>query len=280
MSKTFTSKSSSFSKAGSSAANSLLKSLKSKQSSFKTVGNNFVTQLSKGFKTTGLNSKCGDLCKASVKKLNSYKSSFYNAGQNLVYGFANGISSNSYLAEARASAMASAAKNAAKRELDEHSPSKEFYKIGKFAVLGFVNSFSDNMKTVYRSGSNLARQSMDGMGKAMNQIGDVITNGIDPNPTIRPVVDLSNIQNGVGAINGMFNDTTLGNFGGISASINRKIQNGLNTRVIDAIKDLKHAINNMSGDTYSINGITYDDGSNISDAIQTLVHAARIERRV
>lgn len=280
MSKTFTSKSSSFSKAGSSAANSLLKSLKSKRSSFKTVGNNFVTQLSKGFKTTGLNSKCGDLCKASVKKLNSYKSSFYNAGQNLVYGFANGISSNSFLAEARASAMASAAKNAAKRELDEHSPSKEFYKIGKFAVLGFVNSFSDNMKTVYRSGSNLARQSMDGMGKAMNQIGDVITNGIDPNPTIRPVVDLSNIQNGVGAINGMFNDTTLGNFGGISASINRKIQNGLNTRVIDAIKDLKHAINNMSGDTYSINGITYDDGSNISDAIQTLVHAARIERRV
>ena len=136
------------------------------------------------------------------------------------------------------------------------------------------------MKTVYRSGTKLATQSMDGMGKAMTQIGDVITNGIDSNPMIRPVVDLSNLQNGVGAINSMFNDTAIGNLGGISAGINRKIQNGSNTRVIDAIKDLKRAINNMSGDTYSINGITYDDGSNISDAIQTLVQAARIERRV
>lgn len=279
MSKTFTSKSSSFSKAGSTAANGMLKALKSKKVNFKEVGSNFASQLSKGFKSDKINSKCEKICKAAVKKLNGYKDDFYNAGKNLVLGFANGITDNTFMAEARASAMASAAKNAAKKELDEHSPSKEFYKIGKFAVLGFVNSFSDNMKTVYRSGSNLARQSMDGMGKAMNQIGDVIMNGIDPNPTIRPVVDLSNIQNGVGAINGMFNDTALGNLGGISASINRKIQNGSNANVIDAIKDLKRAVSNMSGDNYSINGVTYDDGSNIADAIRTIAHAAKIERR-
>lgn len=282
LSKAFTSKKGTLNKTGKEIVNELIKGAKSKQSSFtssgKQLSDKFVSGISKN-KSKIQKSFTGAL-KAAISAIKGYQGSFVNAGAYLATGFANGISSNSFLAEARASAMASAAKNAAKRELDEHSPSKEFYKIGKFAVLGFVNSFSDNMKTVYRSGSNLARQSMDGMGKAMNQIGDVITNGIDPNPTIRPVVDLSNIQNGVGAINGMFNDTTLGNFGGISASINRKIQNGLNTRVIDAIKDLKHAINNMSGDTYSINGITYDDGSNISDAIQTLVHAAKIERRV
>lgn len=279
MSKTFTSKSSSFSKAGSTAANGMLKALKSKKGNFKEVGNNFASQLSKGFKTDKINSKCEKICKAAVKKLNGYKDNFYNAGKNLVLGFANGITDNTFMAEARAAAMAQASLAKAKKTLDEHSPSKEFYKIGKFAVLGFVNSFSDNMKLVNKSGSNLARQSMDGMGKAMNQIGDVIMNGIDPNPTIRPVVDLSNIQNGVGAINGMFNDTALGNLGGISASINRKIQNGSNANVIDAIKDLKRAVSNMSGDNYSINGVTYDDGSNIADAIRTIAHAAKIERR-
>lgn len=279
MSKTFTSKSSSFSKAGSTAANGMLKALKSKKGNFKEVGNNFASQLSKGFKTDKINSKCEKICKAAVKKLNGYKDNFYNAGKNLVLGFANGITDNTFMAEARAAAMAQASLDKAKKTLDEHSPSKEFYKIGKFAVLGFVNSFSDNMKMVNKSGSNLARQSMDGMGKAMNQIGDVIMNGIDPNPTIRPVVDLSNIQNGVGAINGMFNDTALGNLGGISASINRKIQNGSNANVIDAIKDLKRAVSNMSGDNYSINGVTYDDGSNIADAIRTIAHAAKIERR-
>lgn len=279
MSKTFTSKSSSFSKAGSTAANGMLKALKSKKGDFKEVGGNFAGQLSKGFKSDKINSKCEKICKAAVKKLNEYKDDFYNAGKNLVLGFANGITDNTFMAEARAAAMAQASLAKAKKTLDEHSPSKEFYKIGKFAVLGFVNSFSDNMKMVNKSGSNLARQSMDGMGKAMNQIGDVIMNGIDPNPTIRPVVDLSNIQNGVGAINGMFNDTALGNLGGISASINRKIQNGSNANVIDAIKDLKRAVSNMSGDNYSINGVTYDDGSNIADAIRTIAHAAKIERR-
>lgn len=279
MSKTFTSKSSSFSKAGSTAANGMLKALKSKKGDFKEVGGNFASQLSKGFKSDKINSKCEKICKAAVKKLNEYKDDFYNAGKNLVLGFANGITDNTFMAEARAAAMAQASLAKAKKTLDEHSPSKEFYKIGKFAVLGFVNSFSDNMKLVTKSGSNLARQSMNGMGKAMNQIGDVITNGIDPNPTIRPVVDLSNIQNGVGAINGMFNDTALGNLGGISASINRKIQNGSNANVIDAIKDLKRAVSNMSGDNYSINGVTYDDGSNIADAIRTIAHAAKIERR-
>lgn len=279
MSKTFTSKSSSFSKAGSTAANGMLKALKSKKGDFKEVGGNFASQLSKGFKSDKINSKCEKICKAAVKKLNEYKDDFYNAGKNLVLGFANGITDNTFMAEARAAAMAQASLAKAKKTLDEHSPSKEFYKIGKFAVLGFVNSFSDNMKLVNKSGSNLARQSMDGMGKAMNQIGDVITNGIDPNPTIRPVVDLSNIQNGVEAINGMFNDTALGNLGGISASINRKIQNGSNANVIDAIKDLKRAVSNMSGDNYSINGVTYDDGSNIADAIRTIAHAVKIERR-
>ena len=279
MSKTFTSKSSSFSKAGSTAANGMLKALKSKKGDFKEVGGNFASQLSKGFKSDKINSKCEKICKAAVKKLNEYKDDFYNAGKNLVLGFANGITDNTFMAEARAAAMAQASLDKAKKTLDEHSPSKEFYKIGKFAVLGFVNSFSDNMKMVNKSGSNLARQSMDGMGKAMNHIGDVIMNGIDPNPTIRPVVDLSNIQNGVGAINGMFNDTALGNLGGISASINRKIQNGSNANVIDAIKDLKRAVSNMSGDNYSINGVTYDDGSNIADAIRTIAHAAKIERR-
>ena len=49
--------------------------------------------------------------------------------------------------------------------------------------------------------------------------------------------------------------------------------------VVSAIKDLGNKIKNNSGDTYNIEGITYDDGSNISEAVQTLVRAVKIERR-
>ena len=75
---------------------------------------------------------------SAVVSIRSYYSVFYNAGSYLVLGFANGISANSYLAAARSKAMASAAAEAARKELDEHSPSKVGYKIGDFFGVAFV----------------------------------------------------------------------------------------------------------------------------------------------
>ena len=70
----------------------------------------------------------------------------------------------------------------------------------------------------------------------------------------------------------------LSNVSAISSMMNNR-QNGGNEDVISAIHDLGKQISRSSGDSYSINGITYDDGSNVSDAVRTLVRAARIERR-
>lgn len=61
--------------------------------------------------------------------------------------------------------------------------------------------------------------------------------------------------------------------------MNQRNQNGSNADVVSAIKDLKKTIGNGSGDTYNINGVTYDDGSNVSNAVRTLVRAAKVERR-
>ena len=57
-------------------------------------------------------------------------------------------------------------------------------------------------------------------------------------------------------------------------------QNGINDDVVKAIKDLKQEIGSYSGSTYNINGITYDDGSAVTEAIKTIVRAVKIERRV
>ena len=46
---------------------------------------------------------------------------FYDAARDMVAGFANGISANTFLAEAKAAEMAAAAARAARRELDEHT---------------------------------------------------------------------------------------------------------------------------------------------------------------
>lgn len=70
---------------------------------------------------------------------------FNTLGLNLVNGFAKGITDNTFKAEAKARAMALKALEAAKKALDEHSPSKKFAKVGAFAVAGFAKGITKNV---------------------------------------------------------------------------------------------------------------------------------------
>ena len=104
---------------------------------------------------------------------------------------------------------------------------------------------------------------------------------IDINPTITPVMDLSNVEQGARRLSDMIGnqDIRINARTGMLAGSVGTIQNGKdNSDVISAIKDLKEGLNNNT--SYTINGITYDDGSNITNAVETLVRAARIERRI
>ena len=69
----------------------------------------------------------------------------------------------------------------------------------------------------------------------------------------------------------------LAKVGSISSMMNS--QNGSDKEVISAIKDLGHKLDNKSGDTYNFGDFTYDDSSNVSDAVRTLVRAVKIEGR-
>jgi hypothetical protein len=97
------------------------------------------------------------------------------------------------------------------------------------------------------------------------------------------VLDLGGVESGIGTMNSMFGSKSVGvlaNVNGISSMMNRNGQNGTNADVISAIDRLRSDIRGMDRASYTINGVTYDDGSNISDAVRTIVRAARIERRM
>ena len=61
--------------------------------------------------------------------------------------------------------------------------------------------------------------------------------------------------------------------------MNDNSQNGVNDDLVSAIDKLRKDIANINNTTYTINGVTYDDGSNISDAVKSIVRAAKVERR-
>ena len=111
----------------------------------------------------------------------------------------------------------------------------------------------------------------------------ILNDEIDANPKITPVIDLSNVTEGSKLLSNMLADQDMqinARSGSIAGSVG-KIQNRYdNSDVISALNGLKESLNNNNGPSYTINGITYDDGSNVSAAVQTLVRAARIERRL
>ena len=235
-----------------------------------------------GTATSKVRSSITSTLSAAVSAVSSYYSNFYSAGGRLAQGLANGISANAYMVAAQASAMASQAASAARRALDIHSPSRVFYAIGRFVVSGFANSLNDGGDYIYDTAMSMANAAKDGMNKGLDFIGSLLDSTMNNNPTITPVLDLSSVKRSASALGGLLGTDPL------SATLTRAVsvgdvspnrQNDIGTKVATAISDLKKVMDS-TGNTYVIDGITYDDGSAVSTAMESLIRAARIERRV
>lgn len=163
---------------------------------------------------------------ASVTAIRDYHDQFKQAGAYLVEGFADGISENTYRAEAKARAMARAAAEAAEDELDEHSPSRVGYHIGDFFGLGFVNAIGTYAVKAYNASADMAKSAKTGLGNAIAKVKDMIDNGVDTQPMIRPILDLSDIEEKSHRLNTLFSRSqALTVSTGIAASRGQNLQN-------------------------------------------------------
>ena len=219
---------------------------------------------------------------SALSTVGSYYSNFYNAGGRLAQGLANGISANAYMVAAKASAMASQAATAARKALDVRSPSRVFYAIGKFVVAGFANAINDGGDYIYDTASAMADAARSGMNKGLDFMTNLLDSSMNSNPTITPILDLSSVKRSASALNGLLGTDPL------TATLQRAAsvgdvsparQNDYVGKIAKTISELKQIVDG-AGNTYIIDGITYDDGSNVSSAIETLVRTTRLERRV
>ena len=199
------------------------------------------------------------------------------AGVNFIRGFIDGIQSMIGAAVRAVSNLGSKVITKLKNVLDIHSPSRVTYKIAEFFNQGFINGLNRTSGGVENAASNVGLAAM----MALSKVSDAIQNGIDVTPVIRPVIDLSDVRSGVSSIGSMFGSQyeLATSVGSISAMMNGRAVQATNDDVVSAIGKLRKDIANIQGNTYNVNGVTYDDGSNVSSAIETLVRAARIERR-
>ncbi len=269
----------------SSIASAITSGIDSKSSLFNSAGKKVMSAFELGIKSSqkSISSTIGSMMSSTISSIRKYYSNFKSSGSYLVSGFAAGISANTYAATAKAAAMAEAAARAAKKKLNIHSPSKVFYSIGDYAGQGFVKALSDYVDISYRSGRDMASSASDGLNAAIATIGKAFDIDTDIQPTISPVLDLSNVRSGVRSINGLFGTKqSLGVVGRVNAlSGITANQNGTNNDVVGAIKDLKKIVKDLQGggDTYTIGGITYSNGDEIAQTIRELVRIAKLEGR-
>lgn len=252
---------------------------------FETAGSGITDNIATGMKLAlpSIATVLNTMANGMLISINNTYNGFYNAGVYLVKGLAKGINNSTYIAREAAKAMAKSALNAAEKELGINSPSKETYGMGIFFGKGFVNALGDYEDKTYNAGKSIAESAKSGLSNAIAKIKDAIESDVDTQPTIRPVLDLTDISNGVGVMNGMFginpSVNAMARFNAVGSMMNRN-QNGVNDDLISAIENLGNRLSNISGDTYTVQGITYDDGSNVSSAVKALVRAARMERRI
>ena len=210
---------------------------------------------------------------------------FVSVGQNIGAGISAGMNSYINIICQKARDMVSAAKQAAEDAAGIASPSKVFrYEIGEYMGMGMALGLEDYVRTVGRAGGNLARSAIDGVKSTISRIGDVFNSDLDVNPTIRPVVDLSDVESSANSINNLLGGTVptsvLNRAKSIGQNMNARIQNGSFNDVVSAIDKLRSGLSDLSGPSYTINGITYDDGTNIAIAVGDLTRAIRLEGRV
>lgn len=271
---------------GKASAEKLVKALKAIKDDTKEAGEDAMNSFVNGVKSVSSDAEkaCTAIADACATAIGEVSSEFSSAGADLVDGFASGISANTYKATAKARAMAQAAAQAAKDELDINSPSKVFRAIGTSVPEGFAAGIDKFAGLVKMSSTSMADTAVGTVSKTISTLADMVSTDIDSQPTIRPVLDLSDIKSGARSLNGLLGmGSSIGvsaNIGAISSMMNNRIQNGNNDDVVSAINKLGKGLAGMSGDTYNINGITNNDDVNVQEAVRTIVRAARIGGRV
>ena len=248
---------------------------------FELVGKNLAEALARGMSDSSAPSEAASsMGSSAVSSISS--DGAYDVGYNISLGFANGIAGGANQAINAAIKLAVDAINAAKEKSKVRSPSKVMYEIGMFFTMGFANGIADYTGSAVKSSTKMADKTIEGMKEAIKTAKDILGSDVDGDPVIRPVLDLSEVRSGSRALQnlmGLNRPVRLaGDLGTINANSLAIRNRATNDDLYSAFMELKNDPS-IGGNTYNVNGITYDDGSNVATAVKSLIHAARVERR-
>lgn len=129
---------------------------------------------------------------------------FNQIGLNIDAGIVSGINAGASDVIQAAVDVAISTFIATKKALGIESPSRVFMGLGKFASEGLAIGIRKSSGLAEEAGESMANNTIDSTKGILAGLSATLLDDIDAQPTIRPVLDLSNVANGAQTLNGMF----------------------------------------------------------------------------
>lgn len=212
-----------FQQKGIDICNAVLNSMKSQYANFTIAGNQSGMNYSNGLSTKSFDARNAgnSVGMAAVGALNTLLESFRTAGLNAGEGFVQGLNSYVEKAAEAARSMAQASVDAVNSALDAHSPSRKMEQSGEWGGEGLVKGFDSMLGAAKNSAYRLGEKSVSAMKEAISRARDVMTTTYDLEPTIRPVIDLSDVTSKAKTINSVFDANRRYSIGFTSEKVSR-----------------------------------------------------------
>lgn len=121
---------------------------------------------------------------------------FREIGTNIIRGLIDGIASKEGDLKTKVESIANTITGKFQKALQIHSPSRIMARLGGFVTEGLAIGIERNTELVANASENLASTAISGLKDAIKAATNLTDLGIDINPTITPVLDLSNIEAG------------------------------------------------------------------------------------
>lgn len=273
-------------------AEAALSSITNKAEQFTSAGKLLVDSLTSGLgaNTASIKTTLTSAISQALAGVRSYANAGYNSGyavgSNIGSGTSAGIGAWIGSVAAKAAEMVRAAKNAADKEADSHSPSKEMEKRGKWFDQGYAHGIDNNADLVIKASKRMVSGSIGVMQNTLSTLGSIIPNDLDNiQPTIAPVVDMTNVQKSASLIDNMlsFDDSLsiMSDLKTINGTMSGSHQNGdPNANVVSELQKLTKLLQTDRGGNTYIEGISYSNGSEVAKAVSELIRAVTVGGRV
>lgn len=175
---------------------------------FMASGENSASMVSRGIehRQPAVSTSAANVAQAGIDAINAKTPEYEQVGVYGMEGFLRGMKSMMGNIVKAAGEIAGKALEAAKNALGVASPSKKFRQIGVYVGEGFVNGMNQMLSKVASTGADLGAEAMSSTEMALHGFADLLENGIDTEPTIRPVIDLSDVEAGLYTLNGLMSD--------------------------------------------------------------------------